>query len=151
LDQHGEIRHRRGEERERHVRPGRRLVGRRNDAGDDRAGILGAAQPALRLPARGAGVRRAGLRDPGAKGRRDRRDQARHEEVGVGRMREKTITITISPKGEVSFEVNGVKGKACLDETKFLEDALGGKVIAQESTAEMYEQGELDTEQIYNK
>jgi len=59
-------------------------------------------------------------------------------------MREKTIEITISPTGEVSFTVQGVKGKACLGETKFLEDALGGKVGSQEATAEMYEQGDAE-------
>ena len=38
-------------------------------------------------------------------------------------MRKQDIEITISPTGEVSFTVKGVKGASCLDETKFLEDA----------------------------
>lgn len=50
----------------------------------------------------------------------------------------KEIVVTISPTGEVSFVVQGVKGKACLAETKFLEDALG-TVTNQEPTGEMYE------------
>ncbi len=66
-------------------------------------------------------------------------------------MREKTIEITISPTGEVSFTVAGVKGKACLDETKFLEEALGGDVVQREPTAEMYEEGEVDHDVVYNK
>ncbi len=64
---------------------------------------------------------------------------------------EKKIEITISPTGEVSFTVKGVKGKACLEETKFLENALGGEVTAREDTSEMYEQGEVDTQIQYNK
>ena len=64
---------------------------------------------------------------------------------------EKKIEITISPTGEVSFTIKGVKGKACLDETKFLESALGGEVTAREDTSEMYEQGDVDTEVQYNK
>ena len=59
-------------------------------------------------------------------------------------MQKKEITIEISPTGEVSFTVKGVKGKACLDETKFLEDALGGQVISQEATGEYWEQGEAE-------
>ena len=54
-------------------------------------------------------------------------------------MRKQDLEITISPTGEVSFKVNGVKGSACLDETKFLEDALGGGVLERERTTEFYE------------
>ena len=57
---------------------------------------------------------------------------------------EKKITIEIGKDGKVSFTMNGVKGKACLEATKFLEEALGGEVISQEATGEMYEQGEID-------
>lgn len=60
-------------------------------------------------------------------------------------MPQKEISIVISPTGEVTFTVNGVKGKACLAETKFLEDALGGKVVSQEPTDEYYEEPDLDT------
>ena len=41
-------------------------------------------------------------------------------------MRKQDIEIVINPKGEVTFVVKGVKGASCLDETKFLEAALGG-------------------------
>lgn len=57
-------------------------------------------------------------------------------------MRKQDIEITISPTGEVSFTVKGVKGASCMDETQFLEDALGGGVLEQERTSEYYEQGE---------
>jgi hypothetical protein len=64
-------------------------------------------------------------------------------------MREKFIKIEIDKKGKVSFSVEGVKGEACIAETKFLEDALGGKVLSRETTAEYYEQGDVD--QVTNK
>jgi hypothetical protein len=57
-------------------------------------------------------------------------------------MRKQDIEITISPTGEVTFTVKGVKGGSCLDETKFLEQALGGVVTDQTKTAEFYEQAE---------
>ena len=59
-------------------------------------------------------------------------------------MQRKEILIEISPKGDVSFTVKGVKGKACLEETKFLEEAMGGPVVQQELTGEYYEQGEAE-------
>jgi hypothetical protein len=59
-------------------------------------------------------------------------------------MREKFIKINIK-NGKVSFTVEGVKGEACLAETKFLEDALGGEVVSQETTSEYYEQAETGT------
>jgi len=50
----------------------------------------------------------------------------------------------INAKGEVTFEVKGVKGGNCLAETKFLEQALGGDaaVVDQQKTAEFYEGSE---------
>ena len=59
-------------------------------------------------------------------------------------MRKQDIEIVINPKGEVTFEVKGVKGGSCLDETKFLEQALGGDaaVVDQQKTSEFYEQSE---------
>jgi len=38
--------------------------------------------------------------------------------------------------------VKGVKGASCIDETKFLEQALGGEILVREPTSEYYEQGE---------
>jgi hypothetical protein len=57
-------------------------------------------------------------------------------------MRKQDIEITISPTGEVSFTVKGVKGASCIDETKFLEQALGGEILVREPTQEYYEQPE---------
>jgi hypothetical protein len=57
-------------------------------------------------------------------------------------MRKQDIEITISPSGEVSFTIKGVKGASCVDETKFLEQALGGEVLEQQKTGEYYEQSE---------
>jgi len=59
-------------------------------------------------------------------------------------MRKQDIEIVISPKGEVTFQVKGVKGGSCIDETKFLEAALGGDaaVVDQQKTSEYYEQSE---------
>lgn len=64
-------------------------------------------------------------------------------------MRKQDIEITISPNGEVSFTVKGVKGASCLDETKFLEQALGGGVIEQEKTTEYYESSESGYQYSY--
>ena len=63
-------------------------------------------------------------------------------------MKPQDIEITISPTGEVSFTVKGVKGSSCMQETKFLEEALGGWVVEQEKTSEYYEQGESAS--VYN-
>ena len=59
-------------------------------------------------------------------------------------MRKQDIEIVITPKGEVTFVVKGIKGGSCIDETKFLEQALGGDaaVIDQQKTSEFYEQAE---------
>ncbi len=57
-------------------------------------------------------------------------------------MRKQDIEIKISPTGEVSFTIKGVKGSSCLSETKFLEEALGGEVLEHEKTSEYYEESE---------
>ena len=57
-------------------------------------------------------------------------------------MRKQDIEIVINAKGEVTFQVKGMKGGSCLDETKFLEQALGGGVLEQQKTGEYYEQTE---------
>ena len=59
-------------------------------------------------------------------------------------MRKQDIEIVINEKGEVTFTVKGVKGGSCTDETKFLEQALGGDaaVVDQQKTSEFYEQSE---------
>ena len=59
-------------------------------------------------------------------------------------MRKQDIEIVINAKGEVTFEIKGVKGASCIDETKFLEQALGGEsaVVDQQKTGEYYEETE---------
>ena len=59
-------------------------------------------------------------------------------------MRKQDIEIVINAKGEVTFQVKGMKGGSCLDETKFLEQALGGDaaVVDQQKTSEFNEQAE---------
>jgi len=59
-------------------------------------------------------------------------------------MHKQDIEIVINAKGEVTFQVKGMKGGSCLDETKFLEQALGGPgaVVDQQKTSEYYEQSE---------
>jgi hypothetical protein len=58
--------------------------------------------------------------------------------------RKQDIEIVINAKGEVTFEVKGVKGSSCFGETKFLTEALGGDsaIVEQEKTSEYYEQNE---------
>ena len=59
-------------------------------------------------------------------------------------MHKQDIEIVINAKGEVTFEVKGVKGGSCLAETRFLEQALGGEaaIVDQQKTAEFYEGSE---------
>jgi hypothetical protein len=59
-------------------------------------------------------------------------------------MHKQDIEIVINAKGEVTFQVKGMKGGSCLDETRFLEQALGGAaaVVDQQKTAEFYEASE---------
>lgn len=53
----------------------------------------------------------------------------------------KEIEIVINAKGEVTYQVKGVKGGSCFDETRFLDQALGGEaaILEQEKTSEYYE------------
>jgi hypothetical protein len=51
----------------------------------------------------------------------------------------KELEITISPDGEVSVRVKCIKGASCVDETKFLENALGNTIESRELTPEYYE------------
>jgi len=59
-------------------------------------------------------------------------------------MHKQDIEIVINAKGEVTYEMKGVKGGNCIAETEFLQQALGGDsaVVEQQKTAEFYEQSE---------
>jgi hypothetical protein len=52
----------------------------------------------------------------------------------------KELEITIGPDGKVSVKVKCVAGQSCVDETKFLENALGGEIESRELTEEYYQQ-----------
>jgi len=49
------------------------------------------------------------------------------------------IEVTIDPSGQVVVHVRGVKGDACLELTRSLEAALGGKIVLREMTPESLE------------
>ncbi len=57
-------------------------------------------------------------------------------------MRKQDIEITISPTGEVSFTIKGDKGASCMDESQFLENALGGGVVEQSKAPEDFEESQ---------
>jgi Protein of unknown function (DUF2997) len=59
-------------------------------------------------------------------------------------MHKQDIEIVINAKGEVTFQVKGVKGGSCIAETQFLEQALGGAaaIVDQQKTSEFYESSE---------
>ena len=59
-------------------------------------------------------------------------------------MKREELDIVIAEDGTVTIQVNGVKGKRCLDATAFLEEALGD-VEEQDFTSEYYQDGEQDT------
>ncbi len=48
------------------------------------------------------------------------------------------IEIIIAPNGEVTIQVHGVKGMACLDLTRALEEALGNEILARDMLPAAY-------------
>lgn len=50
-----------------------------------------------------------------------------------------TITLLIPPGGDVNIDVEGVKGKACTDITKSIEEALGGDVTSRKKKPEFFD------------
>jgi hypothetical protein len=52
----------------------------------------------------------------------------------------KELHIEISPTGEVNVRVKCVAGQACVDETRFLEAALGDTIESRELTSDYYQQ-----------
>ncbi len=59
----------------------------------------------------------------------------------------KELKIVISKTGEVTVEVIGSTGSGCLDETKFLEHALGNTVKDRQLTAEFHNNTETKEEE----
>ncbi len=57
------------------------------------------------------------------------------------------IEVIIDREGKVRVRVQGVKGMSCLDLTADLVAALGGEIIAQEMTAEAFEEVSEETQE----
>jgi hypothetical protein len=57
------------------------------------------------------------------------------------------IEILIGQNGQVELFVRGVKGPACLEITKPLEDSLGGKLLTREMKPEALDLGQPDLDQ----
>jgi hypothetical protein len=49
------------------------------------------------------------------------------------------IDVIITEDGKIQVSVKGVKGKKCVEATKFIEEISGGKVLRQEKTREYNE------------
>ena len=58
----------------------------------------------------------------------------------------KTIEITISPKGETSVETKGFAGSSCRDASKFVEQAVGQRP-SETLTAEFHQAAVVDQQQ----
>lgn len=61
---------------------------------------------------------------------------------GLNKVQKTELEITISPSGEVSITVRGVKGKKCLELTAFLEEELG-QITSRELTPDYYQPEEV--------
>ena len=57
------------------------------------------------------------------------------------------MTVTIGEDGNVEISVDGVKGKGCLDFTKWLEEELG-VVVARTQTSEYYQTEVTDLDKV---
>lgn len=61
------------------------------------------------------------------------------------------LEITITPSGEVKVQVKCVPGQACVEETKFLEEALGNNIKDRELTSDYYQPTVGNTGDVYNR
>lgn len=57
------------------------------------------------------------------------------------------IEVVIGDDGKVEIQVRGVKGLACLELTKELEEALGGEILSRIMTPEALEDINQETDQ----
>ncbi len=57
----------------------------------------------------------------------------------------KELQIEITKTGEVKVQVKCVPGQACVEETKFLEAALGNQIKDRELTSEYYEEPQTES------
>lgn len=60
------------------------------------------------------------------------------------------LEITISPSGEVQVQVKCVPGQACVEETKFLEEALGNQIKDRQLTSDYYQPSVGNTGTVNN-
>lgn len=58
----------------------------------------------------------------------------------------KTVTVNISPQGEVDLEVQGASGPSCLSLTEGIEEALG-RMTTREAKPEMHQHDQLGQQQ----
>jgi len=58
----------------------------------------------------------------------------------------RTIRIVIMPDGRVQAEVQGIKGKACTNYVKIIEELLDAEVIDSAYTPEYHEGNVIETE-----
>lgn len=63
----------------------------------------------------------------------------------------KELEITISPSGEVQVQVKCVPGQACVEETKFLEEALGNQITDRQLTSDYYKPGVTTGTSVTNR
>lgn len=63
-------------------------------------------------------------------------------------MGQKRMRVKLDELGNVVVETSGFQGSGCQEATRGLEAALGGPVLADEPTAEMYDQVQDLTEQL---
>lgn len=61
------------------------------------------------------------------------------------------LEITISPTGEVQVQVKCVPGQACIEETKFLENALGNNIKDRQLTSDFYQPAVSNTGDVLNR
>ena len=59
----------------------------------------------------------------------------------------KTIRIAIRPDGKVQAEVQGIKGRACTDYVKILEEILSAEVLDSHYTPEYYLDNVIESRQ----
>jgi hypothetical protein len=62
-----------------------------------------------------------------------------------------TIVVDVAPDGSCRIDVQGVKGKTCLDITAQLEKALGGTAVKRTVKPEMREWAVTDTAAVKTK
>ncbi len=59
----------------------------------------------------------------------------------------KTIRIAIRPDGKVQAEVQGIKGRACTDYVKILEELLDAETLDSQYTPEYYTDNVIESRQ----